>query len=929
MIMKHFHHYLLFLFSLLFFFQNAQAQINREVFITGDYNGVSFRDFVKDIEAKTPYRFFYDAAQADSLSITLHVQDKKINVVLQEALANTDFHFAVDNQNHVYVVKGREIQASLPDDFFDRGVVKEKQYSKALLDYVDDAKKEKTKALAESKLYEIGKKTNTIGTGNAVIAGHIRSFESGESIIGASIYIEKPSLVGVVSDQFGYFAITLPKGRHELNVKSVGMKNTKRQVMLYSDGKLDIEIQEDVTPLKEVVVEAEKDKNVSGMQMGLDRLDIKTMKTIPVAFGEVDVMKVMLTLPGVQSVGEGSSGFNVRGGSTNQNLILLNDATVYNPNHLFGFFSAFNADAVKNVELYKSGIPAEYGGRLSSVMDVNMREGNKKKFGGSGGIGPITGRLTLEGPIIKDKSSFLIGGRSTYSDWLLSKIPNDAIKHSKASFYDVNAIITHEINEKNTIYATGYISNDAFTLNGDTTYSYNNKTATVKWKHIFGEKLYGVLTGAYSGYDYTIKRSKVPLDAFKMTYGIEQTNVKADFSYFPIPKHSVNFGLTSIKYSLNAGSYLPLGPDSGVVPDVLQKEHALESAAYISDNIDITPKLSLYFGLRYSFYNYLGPRDVYQYAPDIPRTPDTITDTVSYSAGKHITNYSGPEYRFSAKYAIGDNASVKFSYNRMRQYIQMLSNTVAISPTDIWKLSDPNIKPQIGDQIALGFYKNLRSNTIETSIEGYYKIMQNSIDYKGGATLLLNHHIETDIVNARGKAYGVEVMIKKLSGKLNGWISYTYSRSLLQTNSIYASETINNGNYYPSNYDKPHAVNFIGNYKFSHRFSTSVNITYSTGRPITLPIAQYASGGTVRLLYEERNQSRIPDYFRIDLSLNIEGNHKIRKLAHSSWTVGVYNLLGRKNPYSVYFQSSDKGIQGRMLSIFGSPIPTITYNFKF
>lgn len=926
--MKHLYSHFFLLLFIFFFISTSHAQTEREVFITADYSNINFRDLVKDIESKTNFRFYYDPASLDSLIINLSVKEKKVDAVLKEVFRNTDFHFAIDDQFHIYVIKGRDLQASLPDDFFDRGILKEGQYNKALLDYLDDAKKEKTKALVESKLYDVGKKTNTIGTGNATIAGHIRSFESGEPIIGASVYIEKP-LIGVVSDQFGYFALTLPKGRHEINVKSVGMKNSKRQVILYSDGKLDIEIQEDVTPLKEVVIEAEKDKNISGMQMGLERLDIKTMKTIPVAFGEVDIMKVVLTLPGVQSVGEGSSGFNVRGGSTNQNLILLNDATVYNPNHLFGFFSAFNADAIKNVELYKSGIPAEYGGRLSSVMDVNMREGNKKKFAGAGGIGPITGRLTLEGPIIKDKSSFLIGARSTYSNWLLSKIPNDALRNSKASFYDMNAIISHEFNDKNTVYLTGYISKDQFTLNGDTSYSYSNKNATVKWKHIFGEKLYGVLTGAYSGYDYTISRDVVPPDGFKMSYGIDQTNVKADFSYFPIAKHSINFGVSSIKYSLSPGGYLPYNNNSTVTPDVLQKESGLESALYISDNIEITPRLSLYFGLRYSTYTYLGPRDVYQYAPGVPKTEGNIVDTLSYKSGKAISHYQGPEYRFSAKYAIGESASVKLSYNRMRQYIQMLSNTVAISPTDIWKLSDPNIKPQIGDQIALGFYKNFRSNTIETSVEGYYKAMENSIDYKGGATLLLNHHIETDIVNAQGKAYGVEFMVKKLNGKLNGWVSYTYSRSLLKTNSPYASETINKGKYYPSNYDKPHAVNFIGNYKFSHRFSTSMNVTYSTGRPITLPIAQYVINGTPRLLYEDRNQSRIPDYFRIDVSLNIEGNHKVKKLAHSSWTIGVYNLTGRRNAYSIFFESTDKGIQGKKLSIFGSPIPTVTYNFKF
>jgi hypothetical protein len=337
----------------------------------------------------------------------------------------------------------------------------------------------------------------------------------------------------------------------------------------------------------------------------------------------------------------------------------------------------------------------------------------------------------------------------------------------------------------------------------------------------------------------------------------------------------------------------------------------------------------LYAGIRYSLYNYLGPRDVYAYQPGLPKNEQNITDTVSYRSGKSIVTYQGPEYRISLNYALPGSAAVKFSYNRMRQYLQMLTNTTAISPMDVWKLSDPNIKPQVGNQIAAGYYKNFRSNTIETSVEGYYKEMENSLDYKGGATLILNHHIETDVLSAQGKAYGVEVLVKKLSGKVNGWVSYTYSRSLLKTHSSFSSETINNGKYYPSNYDKPHAINFIGNYKFSHRFSTSLNVTYSTGRPITLPIAKYQVDGSMRLFYSDRNQYRIPDYFRIDFAINIEGNHRIKKLAHSSWTIGIYNLTGRKNPYSVFFESQNGVVKGYRLSIFGRPIPTVTYNFRF
>jgi hypothetical protein len=911
-----------------FIFVSAIAQRETEILVSGDFTSKSIQQVLQELEQKTPYKFYYNPSALDSVPVNLVVTEKSVPAILELLLSNTDFHYAIDASRHVYLVKGREIQASLPDDFFDRDSKGEGKYNKALLDYLDTEKKDKSKMLAESKLYDVGKKTSTITPGNAVIAGHIRSSETGEPLIGASIYIQKP-LIGTTTDQFGYYSITLPKGRQELIIKSIGMKDTKRQIMLYGDGKLDIDLIEDVTSLKEVIVEAERDRNVAGMQMGLDKLDIKTMKKIPVALGEVDVMKVMLTLPGVQSVGEGSNGLNVRGGATNQNLILFNDAVIYNPSHLFGFFSAFNPDVVKSVDLYKSGIPAEYGGRLSSVMDVTSHEGNKKKFTGAGGIGPITGRLTLEGPIIKDKTSFLIGGRSTYSNWLLKKIPSDELKNSEAAFFDVNASLSHEINDKNSVYLTGYYSRDKFKLNSDTLYQYTNKSASIKWKHTFGNKLFGVFTAAYSGYDYKVSSDKNQFSSYRMSYAIDQTNIKFDFNYFPIPKHSVNFGVSSIKYDLSPGQFLPTGPESTVTPDRLQKEQGLESALYIGDTYDVSPTLSLYVGIRYSIYKCLGPGVVNVYAPGLPKDTTNIIGNRAYKSGETIATYHGPEYRVSAKYLVSDNSSLKFSYNRTRQYIQMLSNTTAISPTDVWKLSDANILPQIGDQISLGYYKNLRSNTIETSVEGYYKVMQNSLDYKGGAVLIMNHNIETDVINARGKAYGIELMIKRLTGKVNGWVSYTYSRSLLRTRSNFASETINGGKYYASNYDKPHSFNVIGNYKFSHRFSTSVNVTYSTGRPYTKPIGTYTIDGTERVLYGPRNGDRIPDYFRMDLSLNFEGNHKVKKLAHSSWTLGVYNLTGRKNAYSVFFETKDGQIKGYKLSIFGSPIPTITYNFRF
>ena len=775
-------------------------------------------------------------------------------------------------------------------------------------------------------VYDIG--TGGGAGGRATLAGHIRDQKTGEPVIGASIYSESPN-IGASTDAFGFFSLTLPLGRYDLKIRGVGIKNTKRQVVLGGNGKLEVEVEEDIVTLKEVVVEAEKDKNVSGMQMGVEKIDIKTMRQVPTAFGETDILRVVMTLPGVKTVGEGSTGLNVRGGATDQNLILFNDATVYNPSHLFGFFSAFNPDILQSVELYKSAMPAKYGGRLASVLDITTREGNKKKFSGSGGIGPLTSRLTLEGPLVKDKSSFIISGRASYSDWILHQLKDNNFRQSSASFYDVAAHVSHEFNERNSLYATAYYSTDKFRLASDTTYHYANQNASLKWRHNFTNQLYSVLTGTYSHYDYDITSSKNPVTASQLKYAINQANVKADFSYFPNARHTIDFGVSSQVYNIAPGSLLPQGSASLVRPNVLDPEKAVESALYVSDKFDITPRLSVSAGLRYSLFQALGPRDVYQYASSETRTEGSITDTVHVANNKVLATYHGPEYRLSGRYSLTDNSSVKASYTRTRQYIHQLTNTASVSPADIWKLSDASIRPQVGDQVSVGYYHNFKSNTIEASVETYYKTMRDFVDYKSGATLVLNHHIETDIINAQGRAYGVEFFVKKLTGKLNGWVSYTYSRSLVQVNAATPADMINGGREYPSNYDKPHDFTLIGNYRFSRRFSTSLNFNYSTGRPITLPLAKYYVSNSLRVYYSDRNEYRVPDYYRVDLALNIEGSHKAKKLAHSSWTVGVYNLTGRRNPYSIYFKSVDGQIKGYQLSIFGNPIPTVTYNFKF
>ena len=915
---------LIVLSSLLLLSLTSYCQQGPDKPISGTFAHLRFEEFARQVEAQAPVHFYFDPQAVDSLFVTLQVQAQPVRVVLAQALANTRFHFVVDDENRVIVTSGPVLSTTLPSSFFRAATDAD---ALAVADEATTpAARSRLVSVSEARVYTIGAGGGT--SSRATLAGRIRDNKSGEPVIGASIYSESTK-IGASTDQFGAFSLTLPVGTHELKIRGVGIKNTRRQVVLRNDGRLDIEVEEDVVTLKEVIVEAEKDKNVAGMQMGMEKLDIKTMKQVPTVFGETDILRVILTLPGVKSVGESSTGLNVRGGATDQNLILFNDATIYNPSHLFGFFSAFNPDILQGVELYKSAIPAKYGGRLSSVLDITTREGNKKKFGGSGGIGPLTSRITLEGPILKDKSSFILSGRASYSDWLLKSLSDKNFSQSAASFYDVTGHISHEFSEKNALYATGYFSTDRFRLATDTTYHYTNKAASVKWRHNFTNQLFSVLTGTYSGYDYDVTSSKNPLTASALKYSIEQTGLRADFSYYPNSRHSIEFGGSSLLYNISPGSFTPQGEASLIKPVVLGRERAVESALYVSDKFDITPRFSVSAGLRYSFFQALGPREVYEYAPGETRSEASIIDTVQYASNKVLAKYQGPEYRLSARYSLTDNSSVKASYTRTRQYIHQLSNTASVSPTDVWKLSDASVRPQVGDQYSVGYYHNFKNNTIETSVETYYKTLSDFVDYKSGATLVLNPHIETDIINARGKAYGVEVFVKKLTGKLNGWVGYTYSRSLVQVNGATTADMINGGSYYPSNFDKPHDFTLVGNYRFSHRFSTSVNFTYSTGRPITLPISKYYLNNSLRVFYSDRNAYRVPDYLRLDVALNIEGSHKAKKLAHSSWTVGVYNLTGRRNPYSIYFKSVNGQIKGYQLSIFGNPIPTVTYNFKF
>jgi hypothetical protein len=905
------------------FFAKVLFAQNRTELLAVDYQNVNISQIAADLQARTGYKFYYDPAQFDSLRVTLQMSSRPIDSVLTRIFLNTNYYYAI-NGNLVFLTKGRQIKTELASGYIDGK--KNATTAETAVEYSFSDKKV-VEATTENKVYEIGLKTGTLKTGKTILNGYIHDAKTGEPVIGATVFAVD-SKIGVSADQFGYYTISLPYGKQTLLIRAIGMRDTRRQIVLYSEGKLNLDMQQQVTSLKEVKISGEKVANVRSVEMGVNKLDITSIKQVPTVFGEADVLRVVLTLPGVQTVGEASTGFNVRGGSADQNLIMLNGATIYNPSHFFGFFSAFAPDIVKDIELYKSSIPEKFGGRLASVLDVTNREGNNKKFAGSAGIGLLTSRVNVEGPIDSGRTSFIFSGRTTYANWLLKLLPKE-YKNSNASFYDVNLDITHKINEKNSIYLTTYLSHDYFKLNSDTGYTYGNKNIVLKWKHNFTNKLYGVFSGGYDFYQYDIKSDVNPINGYNLKFDIGQANFKTDFNYYINTNHTLNFGLSAIRYKLDPGTISPVGDQSLIRYNSVSTEQALESALYLGDKIDITPKLSVNLGLRYSMFNALGPRTITNYAPGLPITKINAIDSTNYSAGKVIKTYQGPEIRVSARYIVGDNFSIKASYNTLRQYLHLVSNTTAISPVDIYKLSDPNIRPQYGSQVSLGLYHNFKNNTIETSIEVYYKQLKDYLDYKSGAVLLLNHNIETDVISTHGKAYGAEFLVKKSTGMLNGWVSYTYSRILLKQDDPNVGEVINNGNYYPANYDKPHSFNFTGNYRITHRYSMSLNLVYSTGRPITLPVAKYFYAGSERVYYSDRNAYRIPDYFRSDFSFNIEGNHKVHQLTHNSWTVGVYNLTGRRNAYSTFFSEQGGAIAGYKLSIFANPIPFVNYNIRF
>ncbi len=767
------------------------------------------------------------------------------------------------------------------------------------------------------------------------LSGTISDNNSNETLIGVNLFI--PELkTGVTTNEYGFYSITIPKGNYSIRISYMGYQTLEDQLQLNQNTKTNFKLITNENTLKEVIITDTKTRtDIRKPEMSVNKLSISAIKRMPVVLGEVDVLKSILLLPGVTNAGEGASGFNVRGGGADQNLILLDEATIFNSSHVFGFFSVFNPDAIKDLKLYKGGIPARFGGRASSVLDIYQKDGSSKGFHANGGIGLISSRLLLEGPLVKNRGSFLIGGRSSYAH-LFMKLSKDQ-KNNAAYFYDLNTKMSYQINPNNNLYLSGYFGRDVFSLANSFTNIYGNSTLNLRWNHLFSDKLFSNLSMIYSDYYYGLDLNFV---GFQWDSGIKNYNIKYDFKNYISDRFKLNYGLNAIYYDFNPGIIKPSSATSGINFSQLDKKYAFEPAVYINADQELSKKLSISYGLRYSLFYRLGQSNVYVYENNNPVTFNTNMQiyekatpigTQTFQKNEVLKSYNYLEPRFSLAYQLNEKQSVKASYNRMVQYLQLISNTSSPTPLDVWTPSDAYIKPQIADQVAIGYFKNFTNDNYSLEVEGYYKKVQNRIDYIDGADLIANNALEQVILNGQMRSYGLEVMIKKNEGRLNGWISYTLSKSQQQTPGRTATESgINNGQWYNSAYDKTHNLAVTSSYSLNEKWSFGANFSLQTGQPITYPNGQYQYLGITVPSYGLRNENRLPAYHHLDISATLTPRKNNNRNWKGEWVFSIYNLYNRKNAAAINFrQNSQTGTNEAVkTSIFGM-VPAVSYNFKF
>jgi len=765
------------------------------------------------------------------------------------------------------------------------------------------------------------------------LSGTIFEASSNESLIGVTVAVSELK-TGTTTNEYGFYSITLPEGEYQIIVSYLGFQEIVQTITLNKNVKLDFNLTEKTEELQEVVVTDNVEKlDIRKPQMSVTSLTSNTIKEIPVVLGESDVIKSLLLLPGVTSAGEASSGFNVRGGAADQNLILLDEATVFNSSHLFGFFSVFNPDAIKDVKLFKGGIPARYGGRVSSVLDIFQKEGNSKEFKVNGGIGAVASRLLIEGPIQKDKTSFLAGGRASYAHLFLPLFDID----NKAYFYDLNTKITHRINENNSVFLSGYFGRDLFNVSDRFVNEYGNAVGNLRWNHLFSDKLFSNLSLIYSDYYYGLELDFV---GFEWNSGIQNFNLKYDLKHYLNNKLQLNYGINSIYYVFNPGKIVPNSPDSGIVEDQLTKKYANENAAYIDVEHEITENLSIEYGLRASQFSRFGQGEFFVYADDNPVDFDPFTqtygeanpiDTISPGRSETMKSFFNLEPRISMSYTFKENNSIKASYTRLAQYLHLISNTNSPTPLDVWTPSGPFVEPQLLDQYAFGYFRNIQEGVYSLEAETFYKTIQNRIDYIDGANLIANDAIEQVILSGEARAYGLELLFRKNEGRFTGWLAYTLSKSEQRTPGRTTLETgINMGQWYNTPYDKTHDLSVYGSFELNEKWSFNANFIYQTGQPTNYPIGQFEFEDMTVPYYGLRNEERLPDYHRLDISAILTPKRNKRKKIQSEWVFSIYNAYSRKNAASINFRENEDTGRNEAIrtSIFGI-IPSVTYNFKF
>lgn len=913
------------LVCLLGFFLMAKAQ-ERHFTLSLELEQAEFSEFARYFEDQTGIHLYYRPSWVEGIKVDLSVDSADAIGVIRKLLNPSGLQFRYDYPDRLVILPGSPIRDDLSHITGDPG-----DQENTLPGEHENGNGEKylevTKPEQIVKTIVVGDRSSGSARFPARIRGRIRDVDSGEPVIGATMVISETGK-GAISDQHGVVNMSLVPGRYNVRFSFIGMEPFNCQLIVLSDGDFSIQMQSTVIALNEVQIIGNHYRDINSTDVGVERLSMKSVKQMPLFMGENDVIKISRLLPGITSASEASAGVNVRGGSADQNIFYVNRVPVYNTSHMFGFLSAFNSDIIQDFSVYKGNIPVNYGGRLSSVFNIITRKGNQRNYNFHAGISPVSANATVEGPIKKEIASFLVSGRTSYSDWMLTRMEDPLLRNSNARFYDFSGAISTSPGERDDLNAFYYQSFDQFAYGTISDYEYGNRGGSLEWKHAFTPAFSSTLTAAISDYTFENTEKHQISQAYNHSYRLGHNEVLAEFNWVPALKHSFDFGASLIKYSLDRGKVIPAGEESIRIPVDLGLESGLEGGIFLSDNITLTPWLSIYAGLRYSFFSELGPKMVRLYEEGIAKTESTVTDSVQYGKNEPVTFESGPEIRTAVNIKAGQNTSIKLAFSQMRQYLFMLSNTVSISPTDQWKLSDYHLAPPEGNQYTCGVFHIWPRWGLSGSVEAYYKHTKNIVEYRDGANFISSPFTEISVLQGIQNAYGAEFMLQKSSGRLDGWINYTYSRSIALVKGKTDSESINRGNPYPSNFDRPHVLNVISSYHFNRRITVSSNVVYMSGRPVTYPSSLYYINDYVYIDYYSKNQVRVPDYFRIDASISIEGSLKAKKPFHSTWSINVYNLLGRNNPQSIFFEPRENFLKGFSFSVIGVPIFTVAWNVK-